>query len=951
MKTLLPAGALAAALLCGAAHAQAPRFLPDGHFLTPTAAPGANFQALDPRLPAHPAYRAGQALNTCLSPDGKTLAVLTSGFNILAVSNPASARFGNIDRADSSEYLFLYDVSGANRAAPAPRQVLKIPNSFAGLVFSPNGNRLYVSGGRDDAVRVYARDKSGYALAAIFPLGHHHPANPRSRAMLQGGLGFRQVPMVANLALTPDGKTLLAVNSFNASVTLLDAATGKILSEYDLRPFHTNPATGQGRAGGEIPFAAAIAGTRAYVGSLRDRDITVLNIANPAAPVFIARLQLPGTPLAILPDSATSSRRIFVAEGNAGRVAVIDSATDDIVEEIDARAPPGLLHTAQRVTGVAPNHLALSPNHATLYVTNGGQNAVAVIPIAGPAPHHVTGLIPTGWYPHALTLSADGRTLYIVNGKSDPGPNPLHLSGSTAFARGLGGQNPKALAAAARAANQYILQREHAGLLALPVPDASTLSRLTATVARNDRYTTSLPAEARRIMAFLHARIRHVIYIVKENRTFDQILGDVGNGADADPALAMFGARVTPNLHATARNFVIFDNFYDASEVSGDGWQWTTAARETDVNTKFIPLDYAHRGAPYDAEGQNSGVDVGIASLRAREAAHPGYAAEAATMPGGAANLLPGTNSDTAPDGPDGARQQGYLWNAAARAGLSIRNYGFYIDLDAKYPNVRNPYAENAIEAYPTDPTLAPVTDPYFRSFDNTYPDYWRYLEWHREFKQFVANGKLPQLTFLRYMHDHMGDFATAVAGVNFPEAQQADDDYAVGLTLQAIANSPYAKNTLVFIVEDDAQDGPDHVSAHRSTAYIVGPYVRHNAVDHARYTQVSMLRTIEDVLGLEPMNLNDAFATPMWTAFDPAQKTWSFTATPSAWLKATALLPPHTRYADQGPVHPVHAAAWWARATRGYDWSHEDRIPAAQFNHTLWAAFRPGRPYPMSRQ
>ena len=229
---------------------------------------------------------------------------------------------------------------------------------------------------------------------------------------------------------------------------------------------------------------------------------------------------------------------------------------------------------------------------------------------------------------------------------------------------------------------------------------------------------------------------------------------------------------------------------------------------------------------------------MGIATTAEREVAEPLYGDITKAFPGGTANFFPGTNNDAAPDGPDdGDKQTGYLWDAAVRAGLTVRNYGYYIDLipyslpagTPGYipPTDSTPYANNDVQAYSTNPTLRGLTDPYFRSFDNNYPDFWRYNEWKREFDNFVTNGDLPNLTFLRFMHDHMGDFHSAQGGINTPEAQQADDDYAVGLVADAVAHSKYRGNTLIFVVEDDAQDGPDHVDAHRSTAYIVGPYVK----------------------------------------------------------------------------------------------------------------------------
>ena len=269
--------------------------------------------------------------------------------------------------------------------------------------------------------------------------------------------------------------------------------------------------------------------------------------------------------------------------------------------------------------------------------------------------------------------------------------------------------------------------------------------------------------------------------MVKENRAFDQVLGDLKNGANADPSLAIFGRKVTPNFHRLSNQFVTLDNFFDSGEVSGNGWSWSISARETDMVTKTIPLDYASspvnpngRGAPYESEGQNRNVDVGIATQAGRTNALPVYGQVAAALPGGAANLLPGLNNDGAPDGPQGTPQQsGYLWDSAVRAGLTVRNYGFLLDLTRYFgptpalqiPLLEDPHSANTVVAYSTNPTLRPVTDPYFRGFDNAFPDVFRFVEWQREFDQYVAHGNLPNLSLVRLMHDHMGSFGSAIDG------------------------------------------------------------------------------------------------------------------------------------------------------------------------------------------
>ena len=869
--------------------------------------------------------------------------MLTSGYNNLYDAA------GKFDPAGSNEYVFVFDISGANVAAPRQVQVIQVPDTYVGLAFAPGGATFYVSGGVDDVVHSYAQSGGQWAPGASVKLGHATGNGPVAS----------QGPTVSGLAISQDGSKLVADNIYNDSVSVVSTASGAVLGELDLRPSIINAAD-SGKAGGENPFGVAVKGNAtAYVSSQRDREVDVVDITN-AQPALVARIAVPGNPNSMVLNPGQTL--LYVAQDNTDTVAVIDTGTNQVVEEIRTAAPEGLLGNPEDFTGAAPNGLAISPDGKTLYVTNGGANSVAVIPVGGQGPHRVAGLVPTGWYPHSVSLSKDGKAMYVSNGKSDPGPNPSHLTGATPrlLDNGQSPQQNAAAGVAASASNQYILQLEAAGLQALPVPGGADLAHLTRIVAANNGYALEPNETDEAVMGALRSRIQHVIYVVKENRTFDQVLGDLPNGSNGDPALAVFGQAVTPNFHRMASNFVTLDNFFDSGEVSGNGWPWTTSARETDTIVKTIPLNYANspiatqkfgRGAPYDAEAQNRGVDTGYATVAERQAADPRYPNDP--------NLLPGTNNDGAPDGPNGQKQQGYIWDSALRGGLSVRNYGFLCDLnrynsgdaaqipDDLMPALGNPPVQ---VAFPANPTLIPLTDVYFRSFDNAFPDIYREQEWAREFDQYVAGRNLPNLSLVRLMHDHMGNFATAILGVNFPEAQQADNDFAVGLLVDRVAHSPYRGNTLIFVIEDDAQDGPDHVDAHRSTAYVVGPYVKQHAVVSTRYSTVNMLRTIEDVLGIDHLNLNDAYQRPMTDIFDLNQKSWTFHAQGSTVLNQTQVKnEAPIDFAGAAPFHASHPAQYWADATRGFDWSKEDRVPAALFNQIVWRGLTDAA-YPATR-
>jgi phosphoesterase family protein len=387
-------------------------------------------------------------------------------------------------------------------------------------------------------------------------------------------------------------------------------------------------------------------------------------------------------------------------------------------------------------------------------------------------------------------------------------------------------------------------------------------------------------------MQFLRQHIRHVIYIVKENRTYDQVLGDlsVGNG---DPALTQFPNFVTPNFHNFASKFVDLDNFYDSGMVSMDGWQWSTAARALDLNEKSVVVNYGKGGANYDSEGTARNINVALPTVAARKAWQPLYPNDP--------DLLPGMRNEVGADGPDGEEGLGYIWDAAIRPGLSVGNYGFFLDLGSAQgldPNLTDPCSQRppVRVAFPAHPSLLNRTDPCFRGFDQSFPDYFRYQEWLREFKQQVKTNTFPAFEMVRLNHDHFGSFRAASFGVNTPELQIADNDYSVGLLVDTIAHSQYAKNTLIFVIEDDPQDGADHVSGQRCTGFVVGPYVKHGAVVSTHYATVNLPRTIEDVLGLSKLSVPDSGVPPMTDAFDVDQAEWAYSATPATILYTTSL-------------------------------------------------------------
>jgi len=930
--------------------------LPSGQFVTPTVIRDAVQQYLNPGNPLYPDFVAGEAVRSRLSPDGTTLAVITAGQNSLYKTD------GTVDAANSTQYIFIYDVEGPNKTEPALKQVLKQTNAHVGLVFSPDGQTLYAAGGNDDAVYVYAKGAGGFAAAAPIALGHFAPG--ATGAARNKGVGISVQPNASGMDISADGKTLVVANNYNDSISVIDTASGAVRYEHDLRPYFVNNEGRNGGTGGTFPYGVVVKGNdTAYVSSDRDREVVVVDVSAPSAGHLIKRVKLDGNGLGMTLDASQS--RLYVAQDNADQVAIIDTSLNRIVGRIDARAPAGML-PPRKYTGAATSAVTLSPDGDTLYAVNSGANSIAVIPLSGRRAHTVSGLIPTAYEPHDVTFSADGSWMYIVSGKSVTGPNPKHLAGNTAAITSIiypGGN--AAAAAAARASNQYQFQLERASLVSAPVPGSGQLHELTERVAKNNLYTTEADERDARAMQFLNRRIKHVVYVVKENRTFDQILGDLNNGANADPDLTQFGAALTPNYHSLATRFVTLDNFMNPGDGSMDGWSWSLQGRVTNTEALTQQINYAavNRGLSYESEGANRNVPVNLATVAQRDAAGgpagtTNYSNASATLPGGTANLLTGTGNHASSDAPFGI-EDGYIFDAVLRAGGTVRNYGFLVNNIGRIGTiaapVSDPFGAGEVQVAPLDPALAPLTDVYFRGYDQNYPDLWRYNEWKREFDQFVANRNLPSLSLVRISHDHMGSFGTALGGVNTPETQQADCDLALGLMIEAVANSRYANDTLFIITEDDVQDGPDHVDSHRGTTFVVGPYVKKGAVVSTRYSQVNALRTIEDILGTEHLNLNTAFQRPMTDVFDTRSSgRWTYTAEASTVLSTTMLAlaekPNGVRFAAGPAITPRHDAAYWDGVTAGFNFAEADQVPPALFNRVLWTGLMGSKPYPIVR-
>ncbi len=501
----------------------------------------------------------------------------------------------------------------------------------------------------------------------------------------------------------------------------------------------------------------------------------------------------------------------------------------------------------------------------------------------------------------------------------------------------------------------YVLAIEKASLLSFPVPNGAVLASLSEQVDINNNFANRSTDP---MMTFLHAHIHHVIYVLKENRTYDQVLGDLPQG-NGEAKLCEFPRANTPNHHALAERFVLLDNFMSAGDVSGDGWNWMFQGHANTYTSRTVPVGYGNAGSAFPFDWNGNPRNIGVA-LPDRAPGTPSPANVRITTlldPTGASSIEPGPKdvvADEGADDDDPGALGGYIWDAALRAGKSVRHYGayadenYYIESSPVYlPIVRKAFKTFTMQSVPLRPALIGHTDPYFRGWDLNAPDEYRFEEWRDEFDRYVAEGNLPDLEILELNMDHFGQFGTNVAKLNTPPLQMASNDHALGQLVDAVSHSPYWKDTAIFVVEDDAQDGPDHVDAHRTVAQVISPYVRAGTVVHTRYDTTSMVRTIDDILGIGPLGLNDANAAPMSDVFTTEPDLQAYRViipgvlcqppVDASLVPGCAVKGAMITKASAG----MHDGAWWVKATNGMDFTRPDRVNSVAFNALLAADFR----------
>jgi YVTN family beta-propeller protein len=700
-------------------------------------------------------------------------------------------------------------------------QTLVQPAAFLGACFAPDGRTLCVSGGNRDHVYLYAWEKSA-TLRDSIALG---PA-PDST-------GGHVYP--AGLAYSPDGSRLYVAGNLADSLLVVDPATHRVT---------------QRLATGPYPYAVLVG---------RDGKVYVSAWGGEWVATFVPRAGglVPGPRIAVgrHPSAMTldaAGSRLYVACAASDLIAVVDTRTDSLVATIADPAPnsPG--------EGSTPDGLALSPDGSRLYVAEADNNAIAVFDIAGSRqPSSATrpallGRIPVQWYPTAAL--ARGSSLWVLNGKGPgTGPNPRKSQPGR-----KGPQDQRS----------YTLGQTHGTLGVLQAPSDRELPALSHRVAAANHWD-----QASALVTL--PPFRHVVYVIRENRTYDQVLGDLP-GADGDTSLTFFPRSVTPNAHALAERFGIFDRFFVNGEVSGDGHNWTTAAYAADYVEKTIPSNYSDRGRTYDYDGLNR-------------------------------NRVP---EDDVNEG-----SSGYLWDAARRASVSLRNYGEFTHKDSTGRWIANKR------------WLAAHTDPTYPGWDLTVPDTRRAERWLAAFAGQTTRDSMPALSILWLPGDHT---AGARAHYPTPRAYVADNDLALGRLIEALSRSRYWPSTVVFVLEDDAQDGPDHVDSHRSPLLVISAYNR-PGVYHRFANTADVLATIDHILDLGAMSKFDHFGRVITECFAAAPDTTGYRALVST-------VPPGETNVDSTLA---------VRLSRHLDFSREDRADVATLNRVLWLAIKGSRPYP----
>ena len=743
-------------------------------------------------------------LNIHVSPSGKLMAVSNNG--------------------QSGHTIDLID--------PKTKKVLDtaiIGKAWLGLAFSTDDKSLYAAGGYDNWIIRY--DISEHKLVA------------KDTLVLDKKAPVKICP--SGIALDDAAGILYVVTKESNELILLDVRNKKVLTRMPL--------------GGEGYTCLLSADKKLLFITCWGCNKVVL--FNTITRQFQANVMVGSNPNDMC--LSKDGKYLYVANANDNSVSVVDLAKLMVNETLNAALYPNA------PSGSTTNGVALSEDNKTLYIANADNNCLAVFDVTKPGASVSKGFVPVGWYPTCVRVV--GQTVFVSNGKgfssfaNPKGPNPTKKRHRVNYQSGDNTTREK---------EQYIGGLFLGTMSIFTEPTAAQLQVYAQAVYHNTPYSKNkelnapgAPGNAIPMLVGNASPIKYVFYVIKENRTYDQVLSDIPGG-NGDTSLLVFGHKYTPNQHAICKEFVLLDNFYVDAEVSADGHNWSCGAYANDYMEKTWPTSYGGRGGSYDAEGF-------------RDIAN---------------------------------NKNGFIWDFCKRYGVTYRTYG-----------------EFATHFKPNIPVLKDHVCPHFEGWDLDIRDTTRYYAWQRDFDSLLAIGKVPAVNTVRFSNDHTSGVAK---GKPTPFAFVADNDLAVGLLVEHLSHSPIWKQSVVFILEDDAQNGSDHIDAHRSTAYVAGGLVKTGYVDHTVYSTSGMLRTLELIAGLPPMSQYDAAAMPMWRCFNDT----------SAPVHA-----PYTVKSESVDLTEVNVAVnKWSIMSDGFDLAGEDRVPNEVMNAVIWAAAKGEKPAPV---
>jgi YVTN family beta-propeller protein len=691
-----------------------------------------------------------------------------------------------------------------------------IKKAWYGLKFSADEKKLYASGANDNIILIYPIIKKMLGKADTIVLGKAWP-----------------IEKIGPTGIEVDdaGKRLYAVTKENNSLYIFDLSTNKLVNKVNL---------------GSEAYDCLLSPdkTKLYISLWGADKLAIYDIK---AQKITSEILTENHPNEIIQNR--TGKYLFVANASDNSVSVIDAKARKVIEVISTALYP------TRLSGSTTNGLALSEDEKTLYVANADNNCLAVFNVSNPGKSSSKGFIPTGWYPTNVRVA--GKKIFVSNGKgftsmaNPDGPQPFKKTDDSGVHVGISAQKEV----------QYIGGLFKGTLSIIDQPTDQQLKMYSKQVYANTPYNKQTEVISKGLannpvpnVQGGKSPIKYVFYVIKENRTYDQVFGDIKEG-NGDPNLCLFPEKVTPNHHALAKEFVLLDNFYVDSEVSADGHNWSMAAYATDYTEKTWPTSYGSRGGTYDYEGS-------------RQIAYP---------------------------------RDGYIWDYAKRAGISYRSYGAFVTKDG-----------------PTTKSLVGHTATNYPSYNLDIKDIDRITAFKSDFDSLLAMNAVAQFNTIRLGNDHTSGQRI---GKLTPTAQVADNDLALGLLVEHISNSSIWKESAIFVLEDDAQNGPDHVDAHRSPAFVISPYIKRNSVNSSMYSTSGMLRTIELILGLPPMSQYDAAAVPFSDCF---------TTKPD-------FKPYRVRAANVDLEQ--RNVAWNKSAQRSQEWNFakEDAAPDLDLNEVVW--------------